>query len=360
MSTNENSVALRKLADGDWLATFNIDAELARCARATVPIETLMFSDSPRITGENTDHIRALVEVEDGLPAIVVHRSTMRVIDGVHRLRAAMSRGDTHIAVLFFEGSDEDAFVLAVRLNAAHGLPLSRAERSAAAQRIIASHSAWSNRAIAAVTGLSSKTVATLRQRTGGDDTPPVARIGRDGRVRPLSSAEARRRVGELFAERPDASLREVAREAGVSVGTVRDVRRRLRDGSDPVPLRQRQVEQKMKDVPHAITPHSVTRHSQDAGQEALPRPWRTPSLGQLKRDPSLRFNEIGREILRLLDAAALDAEQWRRYTDSVPPHCTNVVAEVARHCSQAWDRFAQQLEERDEEAGTPAVRKIM
>ena len=70
----------------------------------------------------------------------------MRVIDGTHRLRAALLRGVDVIDVLYFDGPDADAFVLAVELNHTHGLPLSRADRTAAAERIIGSHPDWSDR----------------------------------------------------------------------------------------------------------------------------------------------------------------------------------------------------------------------
>ncbi|CAM3577912.1 streptomycin biosynthesis protein [Kibdelosporangium persicum] len=351
MLARDTAVAQRKLMRDVGLTAEKVDAELSGCRRSTMPVDTLLSADSPRINGEDAAHIQALAAVEERLPAIIVHRPTTRVIDGMHRLRAAALRGDTHIDVLLFEGSAEDAFVLAVRLNAAHGFPLSQADRNAAAKRIITSHPAWSDRAIAAVTGLSAKTVASLRRLMDSDDTSSGARMGRDGRVRPLNPAEARRHVGELFAERPDASLREVARKAGVSVGTARDVRQRLRAGSDPVPPRQRQAENKTKD--------GTTRH-RNANRETvrIAPPWYALGLDQLKRDPSMRFNEAGRNILRLLEVGMLGTHQWQRYVDAVPAHCVGAVANAARRCAEAWADFAQQVVARDAESGTSAVRK--
>ena len=86
-------------------------------------IAKLRPSDSPRLAGQDTDHVRVLSQA-DSLPPIIVQRGTMRVIDGMHRLRAAQLRGEKQIAVRFFEGSDDLAFVLAVHANTAHGLPL--------------------------------------------------------------------------------------------------------------------------------------------------------------------------------------------------------------------------------------------
>ena len=64
----------------------------------TVPVSSLLSGDSPRLAGENLEHVQLLAVVQ-GLPPILVHRSTMRVIDGMHRLRAAKLRGDETIAV---------------------------------------------------------------------------------------------------------------------------------------------------------------------------------------------------------------------------------------------------------------------
>jgi hypothetical protein len=62
----------------------------------------------------------------------------MRVIDGMHRLRAAQLRGDHGVEVKFFDGDADEAFIAAVRANITHGLPLTLADRKAAAQRILA------------------------------------------------------------------------------------------------------------------------------------------------------------------------------------------------------------------------------
>src|SRR5262249_40925371 len=161
------------------------------------------------------------------LPPILLHRQTMQVIDGMHRLRAAILRGEEEIEAIFFEGSGEMAFVLAVEANIKHGLPLSLADRQAAARRILGSNPEWSDRAIGASTGLSAKTIAAIRRTT--EDSPQLnSRIGRDGRVRPLDAADRRRRAVEVINSRPNTSLRQVAEAAGVSVGTVRDVRERM------------------------------------------------------------------------------------------------------------------------------------
>jgi len=333
----EGVSSVRRKTEDELLFIRRVDHELALCTRAVVRVDAVSLAGSPRVEGQNAEHLRVLAEVRDVLPPVVVHRQSMRVIDGAHRLRLAVSSGAAEIEVLLYDGTEADAFVLAVRLNSAHGLPLSQADRAAAAKRIIASHPAWSDRAIAAITGHSAKTVGSLRRQTQGAGVVQ-ARVGRDGRVRPLNAADARRRVGRLLEERPEASLRELARIAGVSVGTVRDVRRRVADGADPVPPRARRAELKAHGVPE----------QRSGDQLRVDPPIPAPDLGLLRRDPSLRFNELGRTILRLLEVGAMNEEQWQRFVDTVPVHCGDAVAAAARQCAGAWEGFAQQLEERD------------
>ncbi|WP_052070271.1 ParB/RepB/Spo0J family partition protein [Streptacidiphilus albus] len=183
-----------------------------------------------------------LAEAPAPLPPIVVHRPTMRIVDGVHRLQAAVLRGEESIEVRYVDGSAEDAFVLAVRLNAEHGMPLSRQDRVAAAERIISSHAHWSDRRIAEVTGLSPVTVSGVRKNSTTQVEQLHARTGRDGRSRPVNSAAGRRRAVQVIAARPDASLREIAQEAGIAPATARDVRRRISEGKDPVPAKLREA----------------------------------------------------------------------------------------------------------------------
>ncbi|MEV0372122.1 hypothetical protein AB0I10_20205 [Streptomyces sp. NPDC050636] len=65
---------------------------------AMVPIIALRPADSPRTAGESSDHVRKLAELTTPLPPIVVHRPTMRVVDGMHRVRAAVLRGEEYVA----------------------------------------------------------------------------------------------------------------------------------------------------------------------------------------------------------------------------------------------------------------------
>jgi ParB-like chromosome segregation protein Spo0J len=302
-----------------------------------VPIASLLPSDSLRLGGENAEHVRTLAELDGATPPLVVHRPTMRVIDGMHRLRAAMLRGQDTIEVRFFDGRERDVFVLALELNSRHGLPLSQADRTAAAARVVSSHPHWSDRVIASLAGLSAKTVASIRQRSTEDIPQLNGRIGHDGKVRPLNPAHGRRRVS------PDASLREIAREAEVSLGTAQDVRKRLHIGQGPVPPKQRDPE-RVNDKTRA-TP--ATRQN---SQNAITVPVTgtvSDSLRQLQQDPSLRFSEVGRTVLRLLGAHSIPATTWARLVESIPIHCSGTVARVARRCAFSWTQFADQIEQR-------------
>jgi ParB-like chromosome segregation protein Spo0J len=305
-----------------------------------VPLVDLVLADSPRLSGENFEHARELAGSGADLPPILVHRDNLKVIDGHHRVRAARLRGVDRIAAHYFDGDEQDAFVLAVQSNLTGGLPLTLAERTNAAARITGTHAHWSDRAIATATGLSHKTVAAIRRRAcgqGGVQSP--ARVGRDGRVRPLSTATARRAAGALIAEKPDVSLREIARTTGLSIGTARDVRARVRRGEDPVLPRQR-AKAPARPVPQA--PAAAA----DAGA-ATGRPAGDLSavLCELRRDPSLRFTEGGRMLLRLLDAHTLDPASWVRLIGIVPPHWNHVIATIARGHADAWRGFADRLD---------------
>lgn len=292
-----------------------------------VEVETraLLASDSPRISGENLEHARALANAAE-LPPIVVHRPTMRVIDGMHRLRAAEFRRQRTISARFFDGDTSDAFVLAVRTNIAHGLPLSLADRKAAAARIIASHPQWSDRLIASVSGLAPKTVSEIRKQAD-QPTSTQRRVGQDGRVRPVNSAEGRRRASELLRADPRLSLRQVAREAGISPETARNVRSRLCES------------------PTRTDPQTARRRGNTtSGRTSHPEPDRGSLLARLRSDPALRFSETGRTLLRMLDASALNAESWEQIARNVPTHCREAIAHLALERSQAWKSFADRM----------------
>jgi hypothetical protein len=250
-----------------------------------VEIAQLVFAGSPRSDGEDHAHVERLLEAEWPLPPILVHRPTMRIIDGFHRVRAPKSKGLQQIQTIFLDGSLELAFIVAVEANVTHGLPLSIGDRRAAAARILQTHSDWSDRTIATSTGLSAKTVRAIRFATA--ENPQLnKRVGKDGRVRPLNAGVGRQHAAQLLASRPNASLREIAKAAGISPGTVRDVRERLRRGEDVVPIPRCQ---------NRVAARGDGRKQSAAAATNTDVPMDVkPVLLSLSRDPALRMSELG------------------------------------------------------------------
>ncbi|WP_051177897.1 ParB/RepB/Spo0J family partition protein [Nocardia concava] len=140
-------------------------AELAEAELVRIPLDRLRIENLVRISGENARHIDALAEVAGTLPPIVVHRPSMTVIDGAHRVRAAQSAGAQWIDAVYFDGDDAEVLLLAVRLNSGHGLPLSAADRRAAAEQAMSFFPEWSNRTLAEAVGLSERAIAGVRKR---------------------------------------------------------------------------------------------------------------------------------------------------------------------------------------------------
>lgn len=326
-----------------------LERQLDSAPVLTIAIASLRGTASPRLSGESMKHIRLLAQSDALLPPIIVHRPTMRVIDGMHRVHAARLRGEQHILARFYDGTAADAFVLAVKVNRSHGLPLSLADRKAAAARIVSSHTQWSNRAIAVVTGLSHKTVGAIRRRLDGEIPQIDARISQDGRIRPINAAAGRSRAAELLAANPGASLRQVAAAAGISPETVRDVRTRLRNGTDPLLPRQR------RDGQATDPPPSTPAWSDDAAPlELAAETAETPAeiARKLRRDPALRSNEATQALIHLLAQHPADPAQWQRLALDIPSRWAATVAAAAVDCAGAWYAFAAQLRER---AGEPA-----
>ncbi|AXE27456.1 hypothetical protein C0216_12075 [Streptomyces globosus] len=300
-----------------------------------VSVTRLRPADSPRLAGIDAEHVRRLTETSDALPPILVHRATMRVIDGMHRLHAAVLRGRHDIEALYFDGSPDEAFRRAVQENIAHGLPLSLSDRKAAARRILTADPQISDRAVAACVGLSGKTVAALRRLSGAESAHLNTRIGADGRSYPLDGTRGRLLAVQLIAERPDAPLREIARDAGVSVGTAHTIRGRIRRGETPVPAGSPAAQE----LRASLTP-SAPESAPALSCRAFPE-----VLRSLSRDPSLRSTEAGRQLLRWLHTQPVLTDDWHHRLDALPAHCTDSVAALARKCAEVWQQIAREVE---------------
>jgi ParB-like chromosome segregation protein Spo0J len=281
-----------------------------------VLIERLRFGLSPRTQFCDARHVAALAEVIDQVPPILVHAASMRVIDGVHRVHAARSLGRSTIRAVIFRGNEAEAHIEAVRSNVAHGKPLSLAEREVAAQRILELVPDWSDRRIAVVSGLSPKTVGRLRTRATVDSAQSRARLGRDGRLRPVDPAEVRRRVAEAVRLQPDASTRAIAARTGASQATVRDVRQRLSQGASELlgpPARRKK---------HKQAPAS--------GGDGPPRPEAAPS-----------------DFAAWFEQRSIEDADWQRFVRDLPISRVYEVADACRRYSVSWRNFAIALEDR-------------
>jgi hypothetical protein len=289
---------------------------------AVVPLAALVAGDSPRLSGENAAHVRRLAESEEPLPPLLVHRQTMQVVDGMHRLRAAELRRDAEIEVRYVDGDAARIFVLSVQANITHGLPLTLADRKAAASRIIELYPEWSDRMIAAVAGIAAKTAAGVRRRLTGEKLQLDVRIGRDGRTRPVNSAARREIAAQLMSDNPHYSLREVARAAGVSPETARSVRARLQS---PFPAQQ---------------PGGRTGQASTTAEAAI---------RALRADPACRSSESGRLLLRMLSLSLELGGCGDQLVEDTPAHCLGWVGTAAQACAQVWGTFAELVERRTE-----------
>jgi hypothetical protein len=297
-----------------------VSCQLADCPTVSAPINSLVIGDTPRSFETNIEHVRVLVGVVEKLPPVLVHGPSGKVIDGAHRVRAAVLRGDKTIQARVYIGSLEDAFVLAVNLNSTHGLALSRTERTTASARIVRSHPQWSDRMIAGITGLSGGTIRKLRDSAVPDGRSTM-RVGKDGRARPVDGTAGRLRACELLAESPTAPVRAIAKEAGVSASTVLDVRRRLAAGQD------------------AVSPRRLA-----GGQTGIDI---TATLTALTKDPSIRQSGSGRVLLHWLIVSRDGMNASEQIIEAVPDHCALAVAKLARIYAGLWAEIATRLERR-------------
>jgi hypothetical protein len=261
-----------------------------------VATDALRSGFSPRLAGCSQENVERLAEVDwAALPPILVLRPTNQVIDGMHRLLAARQSGRSTIAVRYVDGDEESAFVLAVSANVVHGLPLSLNDRKAAAARIVSRHADWSNRRIAAVTGLSDKTIASIRAWAAPEwAAEGGTRIGLDGKARPVAAA-ARRGVaagGVLVAERDGA------------VGT----------GPD------------------------AGGHARSAAVDV------EQGVRVLLRDPALRSTDLGRLLLRILSTLPVVTQNLERLVGCVPEHDLALLESLALANAEVWQQLAGQL----------------
>jgi ParB-like chromosome segregation protein Spo0J len=152
-----------------------------------LPVASLRPGWSPRTHEVDIGHVRLLVEMVYDLPPVTVHRATMTIVDGHHRVEAFRQVGKEYIRAFLVEGTQADAFLMGVRANIAHGKPLTLDERRAAARVILREFPERSDRWVSEACGLSHSTVGKLRASVPIHDGMSATRLGRDGRRRAVS-----------------------------------------------------------------------------------------------------------------------------------------------------------------------------
>lgn len=109
--------------------------------------------------------------------------------DQCTRLCAAEFKGDKAIDVRFFDGTVDDAFLLAVRKRRARA-PAHDRGTPRVGNRIVGARPEMSDGSIASMVGLAAKTVTVIRRSATGESPQLDSRVGGDRRVRPLNSTE--------------------------------------------------------------------------------------------------------------------------------------------------------------------------
>lgn len=316
-----------------------------------VPLHSLVPGFHLRMAGTDAAHVRLLADAAGSvqLPPILVQKSGLRIIDGMHRVEVAKLRGECAIRARIVDCSDEQALVLAVNSNTLHGLPLTKADRVSSAKRILGVHPDWSDRKVAGIAGLSGKSVASLRNGSVDGAQFDGKRLGRDGKRRPVVAAEGRLRAAEYIYAHPEASLRQIARETDVSLGTAHDVREKVRRGVDP-PMAEPDpaVAEARPTAPPASPPVTNIRSWIKAG--TVRRLAWSAIFGKIAGDPALRYTDGGRAFLRWMTQHAMHADEWREFIDAVPERWHEEVRQAALTMSEEWGQFANELSCRQEE----------
>ncbi len=291
-----------------------------RSGAVVISMMDLRLGRSPRLGGVNAEHVRTLVTTDGDWPPLLVTRHEGLIIDGVHRYEAAKLLHWKTIPCVRLEMTPAEAFVEAVRLNAAHGLPLTLKDRRHAAQVILASHGDWSDRRIAELCAISHTTVAGLRAEDAcptGSSGRMDARQGKDGRLRPVDRVQTHDRIVRAIEAEPEASLRRLAKIAQSSPETVRLVKKRLASAA--------------------------------SADRELPGD-STAMIGRCQErwlaDSALQSTDTGLHFLTWFTRTAVD-EQTIEWIDCIPLSRVYEIADEARRRSEVWDTFAAALESR-------------
>jgi len=293
----------------------------------SVPIGDLSPGVPVRSAGVDEGHVKLLMETAGQWPPVLATRGGC-VIDGTHRLIAARRAGLQTLAVSWFDGTGDEAFVEAVRRNVTHGLPLSFDDRVDAVHHLLQSHRDWSDRRIARICAVAPRTVARARvTRPSAPGHASDKRLGKDGRRRPANGAADRTRILHVLESEPDRSLRSIASEVGVSPETVRSVRAII--GSMP------RSSQPQVDLQGRAARYSSNESEHDVTLSRLPH---------FVDDPAFDSQPDRRKFAVWFDAMAVSTED-SNFICLVPLGRVYEVADEARRRAMFWTSFADALE---------------
>jgi transposase-like protein len=210
-------------------------------------------------------------------------------------------------------------------------LARTRRERQLAVLDVLTAHPDWADRRIGNLCGVSPRTVGRLRAElaeNGGDSRVKCTdvRIGRDGRARPIDPTAQRARVMAALVERPDASLRDIARAVGVSPETVRSVRAALSERFDAPP-----------------TPAPVDFAAWRAAHDRSVR-W--------EPDHSFTSRDDGAVTAQFLERTDVQEHELERHAGAVPLSRVYEVSDEARRRAAFWAQLAERVESRAKRRG--------
>jgi ParB-like chromosome segregation protein Spo0J len=315
-------------SDTNAVSMASVTALASREGPSAISLDSIRPGPLLRAGGINEAHVAALAEVSDGWPPIIVTEDHM-LVDGHHRFAAARLLELERISAVVFRGSRADAYVEAVRSNVWHGMPLTLSERRQAGRQILEDHPTWSDRRIALSCGLSARTIKTLRDESEPSDRPPmprVARVGSDGRLRPVEAGVVRAAIVAELERRPTASLRAVARSVGASPETVRSVRNQLQA--------QREWSSVVLDAELDVGPPISLPKRDD----------REVTVGQ---DPAFISCADGARFAAWFDELSVPCGDLWTQVGAVPLSRVYLVADESRRRAKFWADFADAVESR-------------
>jgi hypothetical protein len=116
-------------------------------------------------------------------------------------------------------------------------------------------------------------------------------------------------------------------------VGTAHTVKTKLKQGEDPAAPARGEGTQR------TTGSGGVQRRTIEGGSRER--------LQSVRKDPSLRSSDLGKELLRLLHAQDAAESKIAMTVEAIPPHLMPIVSELALQYAASWSEFALMLQER-------------